>query len=91
MKTGKLLVLGMIFIILFGIFTNTLEGCMCLCFGIFVLWLLYKIFTKNNQFKYKISVARDFLKYKYGEKMGNYILQQTLNERKNRIKNHGDK
>ena len=82
MKKGKLIILGIIFIILFGIFTHTLEICIFLCFGLFVIYLLYKIFTKNNPYKKKLSVAQDFLKHKYGEKMGNYILHQILNERK---------
>lgn len=86
----KYIILGVVFFVLLGIFTGTGAFCISLCFGIFFMYLVYKFLTKGITYKEKISVAQDFLKHKYGEKMGNYILKETLNERQ-KNKKHGGK
>lgn len=82
MRTGlKLLIFGMLLIFMFGLLTDILVLCIPLDIAIFSIYILSKYFSKNTSYKKKVSVAQDFLKHKYGEKMGNYILKEGIKRR----------
>ena len=78
---AKLMFLGMLFILLFGFITRTIGLCITINLGILVLYVLFKYSNRNNVYKHKINVAEDFLKHKYGEKMGEYIMKETLKKK----------
>lgn len=77
----KILILGMLVIFLFGLFTDILVLCIPLDIAILSVYLLLKYFSRNTEYKKKVSIAQDFLSHKYGEKMGNYVLKESIKRR----------
>lgn len=72
----------MLFIIIFGIVTWTFYLCLFIDMTILCLIMLYKFFVRNNEYKHKVSIAQDFLSHKYGDKMGKYILKESIRRKK---------
>ena len=79
--TMKILIFGMLLIFLFGLFTDILILCIPLDIAILSAYILKKYFSRNTVYKNKVSVAQDFLIHKYGDKMGKYILNETIKRR----------